>query len=354
MPHSTRTKMAALLMSFGLVAAACGSDTETTSEAATPTTAAVVEEAMADDEAMADELPATVVDIAASSDDFSTLVAAVTEAQLAGTLQGDGPFTVFAPTNAAFADALAALDLTAEELLASPELEGILTYHVVAGEVDAAAAIAAAGTEVPTVNGDTIEVSVVDGNVMIDGATVTTADLRAGNGIVHVIDSVILPAGFGEMAMEDEAMAEEAMAEELPATVVDIALSSDDFSTLVAAVTEAQLGETLQGEGPFTVFAPTNEAFANALAALDLTADELLASPELEGILTYHVVAGEIDSAAAIAAAGTLVPTVNGDTLEVSVVDGNVMIDGATVVTADLFAGNGIVHVIDSVILPAG
>ncbi|NNC81629.1 MAG: fasciclin domain-containing protein [Acidimicrobiales bacterium] len=189
MKFTTRKSMAAITLAFGLTAAACGSDTAV--EAATVTGDAPETEAM-EDEAMAD-LPATVVDIATSSDDFSTLVAAVTEAGLVETLQGEGPFTVFAPTNAAFEQALADLGLTAEELLASPDLGGILTYHVVAGKIDAAAAIAADGTEVETVNGDTIMVSVVDGNVMVDGATVTTADLEAQNGIVHVIDAVILP-----------------------------------------------------------------------------------------------------------------------------------------------------------------
>ena len=100
---------------------------------------------------------------------------------------------MFAPTNAAFEQALADLGLTAEELLASDDLAGILTYHVVPAKILAADAIAADGTEVATVNGDTIDVAVDDGNVMIDGATVTTADLIAGNGVVHVIDSVILP-----------------------------------------------------------------------------------------------------------------------------------------------------------------
>lgn len=195
--NTNSKRLSALVLAFGLTAAACGSDTEDIVEETTDPVAEVVDEAMEDDEmeeelAMAD-LPATVVDIAVSSDDFSTLVAAVTEAELVETLSGEGPFTVFAPTNAAFEQALADLGLTAEELLASPDLSGILTYHVVAGKILAADAIAADGTDVVTVNGDTIAVSVVDGNVMIDGATVTTADLEAQNGVVHVIDSVILP-----------------------------------------------------------------------------------------------------------------------------------------------------------------
>ncbi len=190
-------RLAALLLAFGLIAAACGDDTdvavEENNESAVAEEDAMEDEEAMEDEAMEDETPATVVDIATSSDDFSTLVAAVTEAELVETLQGEGPFTVFAPTNAAFEQALADLGLTAEELLASEDLAGILTYHVVPGTIMAADAIAADGTEIDTVNGDTIAVSVVDGNVMVDGATVTTADLVAGNGVVHVIDAVILP-----------------------------------------------------------------------------------------------------------------------------------------------------------------
>ena len=203
-------RLVALFMTIGLVAAACGdSATDAVSDAGdavadgaeevveeTEEAMEDEEEAMEDEEeAMEDEsdVPATVVDIAASSDDFSTLVAALTAADLVETLQGEGPFTVFAPTNAAFEQALADLGLTAEELLASEDLAGILTYHVVPGTILAADAIAADGTEIDTVNGDTIEVSVVDGNVMVDGATVTAVDLVAGNGVVHVIDSVILP-----------------------------------------------------------------------------------------------------------------------------------------------------------------
>jgi len=194
-------RILALLLALGLFAAACGDDTEAATTTDETTEDAMEDDAMEDeshsedameDDAMED-VPATVVDIAASSDDFSTLVAAVTEAELVETLQGEGPFTVFAPTNAAFEQALADLDLTAEELLASEDLAGILTYHVVSGKILAEDAIAADGTEIATVNGDTIAVSVVDGNVMVDGATVTTADLVAGNGVVHVIDSVILP-----------------------------------------------------------------------------------------------------------------------------------------------------------------
>ena len=144
----------------------------------------------------------------------------------------------------------------------------------------------------------------------------------------------------------------------MPATVVDIATSNDDFSTLVAAVVEADLVDVLSSEGPFTVFAPTNDAFAAALEALGITAEELLASPDLGAILTYHVVAGNLLAADVLAAVeagnGTaMVETVNGASITVEVIDGNVVIDGtATVILTDLVAGNGVVHVIDAVILP--
>ncbi|MCA9840450.1 MAG: fasciclin domain-containing protein [Trueperaceae bacterium] len=144
----------------------------------------------------------------------------------------------------------------------------------------------------------------------------------------------------------------------MPATVVDIAVGSEAHTTLVAAVTEAGLVETLQGEGPFTVFAPTDDAFAAALEALGLTAEELLASPDLASILTYHVVPGKLmaaDVIAAVEAGGgeAMVDTVNGAPISVTIVDGMVMINGtATVTAADLEAGNGVVHVIDAVILP--
>lgn len=149
-----------------------------------------------------------------------------------------------------------------------------------------------------------------------------------------------------------------ASAQEMPATVVDIATSNEDFSILVQAVVTAELAETLSSEGPFTVFAPTNEAFAAALEALGITAEELLASEGLAGILTYHVVAGKLmaaDVLAAVEAGGgeAMVDTVNGAPITVTVVDGMVMIDGTATVTAvDLEAANGVVHVIDAVILP--
>lgn len=146
-----------------------------------------------------DAMPDTVVDVAAGNPDFSVLVTAVQTAGLAETLSSEGPFTVFAPTDAAFTDALAALNISAEELLARADLSDILTYHVVPGLVlaeDVLAAVEDGGGEfmVTTVNGAEISVTVVDGMVMLnDVATVTATDIMAGNGVVHVIDAVLLP-----------------------------------------------------------------------------------------------------------------------------------------------------------------
>lgn len=178
-------KIFASLFAMTLIAgsfSSCG-NSETAETTATPDTTATAPEAPA--------LPATVVDIAAGSPDHSTLVAAVTAAELGETLSGAGPFTVFAPTNAAF-EALPAGTL---DNLLKPEsksaLAGILTYHVVAGKLKAADLVN--GQKLKTVNGAELTVAVTEAGVTIDGATVTAADLEAGNGVVHVINAVVLP-----------------------------------------------------------------------------------------------------------------------------------------------------------------
>ncbi len=185
-------KILGLVLALSLLAAACGSDDDTAAEVVETVEDAVAQtDAVTQTEAVA-EL-GTVVDVAVGAGDFTTLVAALTEAQLVDTLSGDGPFTVLAPTDEAFAAALEALGLTAEELLASPDLARILTYHVIPGKNLAAAVIGLDGQDVATVNGATVAVSVVDGSVMINEATVTATDIDASNGVIHVIDSVLLP-----------------------------------------------------------------------------------------------------------------------------------------------------------------
>ncbi len=267
-----------------------------------------------------------IVDIAAGAGSFNTLVAAVKAAGLVDTLKSAGPFTVFAPTDEAFAK----LPKGTVEALLKPEnkdqLVAILTYHVVAGKVMASDVVNVKSAK--TVQGQSVSVNVANGKVMIDNATVVKADISASNGVIHVIDSVILPKK----------------------DIVDTAVEAGSFKTLVAAVQAAGLVDTLKGEGPFTVFAPTDEAFAKLPAG---TVEELI-KPEnkdkLVSILTYHVVAGNVASSDVVKLSSA--KTVNGAEVSVKVVNGKVMIDGATVVAADIKCGNGVIHVIDSVILP--
>ncbi|MDH3300767.1 MAG: fasciclin domain-containing protein [Acidimicrobiia bacterium] len=191
----------AALFALTLVAAACGDDateaeasesTEETTEETTAADEAMEDDAMAEEDAM-DE-PGTIVDVAVANGSFTTLVAAVQAAGLDTTLSGDGPFTVFAPTDDAFVAALDALGLTAEELLAdTATLESILTYHVVAGEVPSSDVVTMDGQSVATVNGAEMTISVDGDTVMVNDATVTAVDVEASNGVIHVIDSVLLP-----------------------------------------------------------------------------------------------------------------------------------------------------------------
>ena len=178
-----RFRFFSLIAVFALVVAACsGSSDETTTTESAPTTT----------EATAEET--SVVDLAISAGGFTTLVAAIDAAGLVDTLEGEGPFTVFAPTDAAFDAALDQLGLTAEELLADTEtLTSILTYHVLPQEADAQLVTTLDGESVATVNGAEVQISVADGSVMVNNATVVSTDLEADNGIVHVIDAVLLP-----------------------------------------------------------------------------------------------------------------------------------------------------------------
>jgi len=179
-------KILALLLAVSLIAAACGDSddaTEETTTTATPTTVAeVMEEEMLD-----------IVDTAVGAGSFTTLAAALQTADLVDTLKGEGPFTVFAPTDDAFAAALTTLGITAEELLANPDLGGILTYHVVPGKVLAADVVGLDGQSVATVNGAEIAIAVDGDTVTVNGIAVTATDIEASNGVIHVIDGVLLP-----------------------------------------------------------------------------------------------------------------------------------------------------------------
>jgi transforming growth factor-beta-induced protein len=275
-----------------------------------------------------------IVDTAVGAGTFKTLAAALTAAGLVDTLKGKGPFTVFAPTD----DAFAKLPKGTVEDLLKPEnkakLVSILTYHVVAGSVKAADVVKL--TSAKTVEGTDVKIKVDGANVMVNDAKVTATDIEASNGIIHVIDTVIMPAAMMAPALKD---------------IVDTAVGAGSFKTLAAALTAAGLVDTLKGKGPFTVFAPTDEAFAKLPKG---TVEDLL-KPEnkakLVSILTYHVVAGSVKAADVVKL--TSAKTVEGTDVKIKVDGANVMVNDAKVTKTDIEASNGVIHVIDTVIMPA-
>lgn len=276
-----------------------------------------------EEEVMEEVLP-DIVDTAIAAGSFETLVAAVTAAELAEALKGEGPFTVFAPSDEAFAKLP---EGTVESLLEDPtgQLARILLYHVVPGKV--MAADVSDGLVAETLRGAEVSFSVSDGKVMINDAAIVATDIETSNGVIHVIDSVILP----------------------PADIVDAAVGAGSFNTLVAAVQAAGLEETLRGKGPFTVFAPTDEAFAKLPEG---TVEALLADPEaLADILLYHVVPGKV--MAADVSDGLEAETAQGSTVSFAIhSDGAPAINDALITATDIEAFNGVIHVIDTVILP--
>lgn len=301
-----------------LVLAACAPAATPVVEAPKPTATAVPEPT---EEPMAEMLD--IVDTAIADGRFTTLVAAVEAAGLVDALKGEGPLTVFAPTDDAFA---ALPEGTVEALLGDiPALSNILLYHVVEGKVMAEQVVELTGA--PTLQGQNVAIQIMDGKVMVDNAEVIITDIETSNGVIHVIDAVILPE---------------------TRDIVDIAVEDGRFGTLVAAVQAAGLVDTLKSEGPFTVFAPTDDAFAALPAG---TVDALLADiPALTNILLYHVVEGKVLAADVVELSQAM--SVQGQYLGIEIMDGKVMLDNAEVIITDIEASNGVIHVIDAVVLP--
>ena len=270
-----------------------------------------------------------IVDTAVADGRFTTLVTAVQAAGLVDALKGEGPFTVFAPTDEAFAKLPAG---TVESLLEAENLEqlkSILLYHVVEGKV--MAADVAGLTTAQTLSGKDLAIKMDMGNVYINDAKVIITDIETSNGVIHVVDTVILPPAD-------------------LADIVDTAVADGRFTTLVTAVQAAGLVDALKGEGPFTVFAPTDDAFAMLPEG---TVESLLQAENIEqlkSILLYHVVEGKV--MAADVTGLTSAPTLLGKDLAIKVDMGNVYINEAKVVITDVETSNGVIHVIDSVLLP--
>lgn len=275
--------------------------------------------------------PQNIVQVASSNADFSILVQALDKAGLVSTLEGSGPFTVFAPTNEAFTALFTQLGVSGINDLSAEALKPILLNHVISGNVKAAdIATGYAETFNNTApGGSKVKLFISKGSdVKVDESTVITADVMASNGVIHAIDKVILPP-----------------------SVVSHAINNPNFSILVEAVVKAGLVDALSAAGPFTVFAPTNDAFNALFAALGVTGISDLTAEQLTPILLYHVVSGNV--LASQVSTGT-VPTLNTSS-NISVVAGSsgVQLNGSSnVVATDVQAANGVIHVIDSVLLP--
>lgn len=286
-----------------------------------------------DEEMMPVNLPQekNIVETAMADPQFSILVEAVAKAGLVDALQADGPFTVFAPTNSAFNMLFDQLGVNGVEDLTADQLTPILLYHVVNGKVMAADVKTG---YIPTLNATTNNNSVViladaSKGVQLNGmVNVIATDVMASNGVIHVIDKVLLPPD-----------------------VVDIAIQNSNFSILVEAVSKAGLVEALKAEGPFTVFAPTNSAFDALFAQLQVNGISDLTADQLTPILLYHVVSGNI--LAADVSTG-MVPTLNPNAMiDIMVSEMGVKLNGmSNVIATDVQGTNGVVHVIDAVILP--
>jgi|NOAtaT_6_FD_contig_51_5590071_length_2143_multi_12_in_0_out_0_2 transforming growth factor-beta-induced protein len=270
---------------------------------------------------------ANLVDIVVNNADFSTLKTALVEASLVDTLKA-GTFTVFAPTNAAFAK-LPSETLTA--LLANPtQLARVLLYHVVPGNL--AAQDVLSSSTLTTANSLSLSVNLRDGKPFINDSGIIATDVLASNGVVHVIDTVLLPPA------EQPAPAP---------NLVELVVNSPQFSTLRAALEAAQLVDTIKN-GNFTIFAPTNEAFAKIPQE---TLEALLGNKDaLTQILLYHAVPGKL-LAQDVLSSSTLT-TANQLALSVSLRDGKPFINDSGIVATDVLASNGVVHVIDTVLLP--
>ena len=275
----------------------------------------------------AQQVQKDIVDTAVSNGSFKTLAAALTAADLIDSLKGEGPFTVFAPTDAAF-DKLPRG--TVEELLKpknKKRLIAVLTYHVVSGNVMAKEVQEMTGAK--TLNGQCIDIAVNGRTVKVDGAKVSKTDVACSNGVIHVIDRVMLPA---------------------EQNIVETVEQAGKFKTLLAAAEAAGLVETLSGDDGFTLFAPTDEAFADLPKGTIESLLEPKNKKKLAALLKYHVVAGRVYSDDAMAA-GTA-KTIQGDELQFEVSGRLAKVNQVNLVKTNIDASNGVIHIIDKVLMP--
>lgn len=321
---------------------------------------------------------ANIVDTAVAAGNFGTLVAALQATGLDATLaDGSQTFTVFAPTDDAFAKLG---DATITALLDDTEtLSDILLYHVLAGNaVDSQTAISLAGTTVPAANNDLLNISLNGADLFINDSQVIATDIAATNGVIHVIDTVLLPpaddgtdGGAGDSGSDadndssggdndssgdndanNDGAGDSSGGSGSAASIVDTAVAAGRFNTLAAALQATGLDSVLADEsGTFTVFAPNDDAFSKLG---DDTINALLADPDtLSDILLYHVISGTaVEAETAIGLAGTKITAANNDEFALSLNDGNLFVNTSQVIATDIAASNGIIHEIDTVLLP--
>jgi transforming growth factor-beta-induced protein len=273
-----------------------------------------------------------IVQTAVAAGQFNTLASLLQATGLVDTLKGPGPFTVFAPTDEAFAKVPKA---TLDALAADPaKLKAVLLYHVVAGSVPASEVVKLSSAK--TVNGANVSIKVDGGTVMVNGAKVVSPDVKASNGIIHVIDSVLLPPA-----------AAPALA---PKNLVQTAVAAGQFKTLAALLRKAGLVKTLQS-GRWTVFAPTDAAFAKVPKA---TLNQLAKKPALlKKVLLYHVAKGAVPASKVVKLNGKSVGTMAGAPVSIKLKGGNVILNGNSKVTkTDVKASNGFIHIINRVLIP--
>ncbi|MDA8621297.1 fasciclin domain-containing protein [Psychrosphaera sp.] len=283
-----------------------------------------------------DDSMSTIVDVAVANGNFTTLVTALQTTGLDVTLSDpNSRFTVFAPTD----DAFALLgDSTINDLLNDTDtLTNILTYHVISGDVNSSDAIAAAGTTVETVNGSRVGLSLDGNSLLVNAVTVTATDIETDNGIIHVIDAVLMPPKAKGEPVDN---------------IIETATAAGNFTTLLSVLEATDLDVVLQNaDATFTVFAPTDEAFA---AIDEATLALLLDNPDvLTAILLQHVVTSEVNSISAYALNGTEVETASEAQINIGINTSSDLITfgGANVTTSDVYASNGIVHIIDAVVI---
>jgi transforming growth factor-beta-induced protein len=270
----------------------------------------------------------TIAEYASSDANFSMLVQALAKADLVNVLNGTGNFTVFAPTNAAFNALFTELGISGIDALTKETLTPILLYHVLGTEAKSSMIATGYYSTLSPAQGSNLSLKVdVSSGVKLNKTTsVTAADVDVKNGVIHVIDKVLLPP-----------------------TVVDLALANDSFSILVQAVVKANLVSALSASGPFTIFAPTNAAFQALFTTLGISGIADLSAEQLTPILTYHVVSGNVLSTQL--QAGN-VPTLNGSTISVSLSPAPTINGTSSIVATDVQGSNGVIHVINSVLLP--